>query len=431
VTPRSGRGLAAGAAAIDSARSEAQDSGALPTPARSDQPAVAGAAAAGAGAARTPVALSLAVLAGAHLAVDCFTAVWPVYKTFAGLDLVRAGLIATVASMLANGLQVVFGVIADRGGAKVLLLAGVLGAGAVALLPYVSSYPAMFALVATTAICSAAFHPTGTGAAGALSQQRTGVFVAMFLVGGYLGYASSQLIFTSVYRATGGATVVLLPVSIAAAILVARLVPRATVPASHSLAAWGRAVRGVARRLWPLFAIQVFAGGATMSVVFLLPDLLQTRGAPHWMVEGGGHLAYVIGACLALVPAGHLGDRLGARRVLVVTNLVSGVALLLALREGLSPAAVLALVATFGALNGCNPVIAISEGNRVMPGQSSGASALLMGLPACLSALAPVVAGSLASAARGGTPAGALRWMTLCVPATFVFCLLLPRRVSR
>ena len=387
----------------------------------SDAPSVAAA-----GAARSPIA-SLAVLAGAHLAVDCFTAVWPVYKTVAALDLVRAGLIATVASMLANGLQVVVGDIADRGGAKVLLFAGVLGAGAVALLPYVSSYPAMFALVATSATCSAAFHPTGVGAAGALSQQRTGLFVAVFLVGGYLGYASSQLVFTSVYHLTGGATAVLLPVSILAALFVARLVPRSTA-APQSLVAWGRAVRAVARRLWPLFAIQVCAGAATMSVVFLLPDLLLTRGAPHWMVEGGGHLAYVCGACLALVPAGHLSDRLGARRVLVVTNLVSGVALLLALREGLSPISVLLLFAAFGALNGCNPVIAIAEGNRVMPGQSSGASALLMGLPACISALAPVIAGSLASAAHGGTPAGALRWMALCVPATFVFCLLLPRR---
>jgi MFS transporter, FSR family, fosmidomycin resistance protein len=406
---------------VDSSSPVEQDSAALPTPALSDPPVAA------AGAARTPVALSLAVLAGAHLAVDCFTAVWPVYKTVAALDLVRAGLIATVASMMANGLQVVFGVIADRGGAKTLLLLGVLGAGSVALLPYVSSYPAMFALVATSAICSAAFHPTGTGAAGALTRQRTGVFVAVFLVGGYLGYASSQLVFTSVYRLTHGGTAVLLPVSIVAALLVARLVPRSTAPAPQSLAAWGRAVRAVARGLWPLFAIQVCAGAATMSVVFLLPDLLQSRGAPHWMVEGGGHLMYVCGACLALIPAGYLSDRLGARRVLVLTNLVSGVALLLALREGQSPWTLLLLIATFGALNGCNPVIAISEGNRVMPGQSSGASALLMGLPACLSALAPAIAAALAAPARGGTPAGALRWMALCVPATFLFCLLLPR----
>jgi FSR family fosmidomycin resistance protein-like MFS transporter len=373
------------------------------------------------------VAAGLTALAFGHLAVDCFTAVWPVYKTIAGLDLVRAGLIATVANVLASSLQVGFGIIADRGWAKVLLIAGVLGAGAVVLVPYTSSYAVYFALVATTATCSAAFHPTGTGAAGALSQRRTGVFVALFLVGGYLGYGVSQLAFAAVYRGTGGATVVLLPISIVAALALKRYVPRATaVP--RSLKLWAAGVRAVAGRLWPLFAIQACAGAANMSVVFLLPDLLQARSAPRWMVEGGGHLAFVCGACLALVPAGHGSDRLGARRVLLVTNVLGGILLALALRDGLSAPVLLPLITAFGACNSCNGVVALSEGNRLMPGQTSGVSALLMGLPWCLAAFAPAIAGGLANPAHGGTPAGALRWMALSVPATLAFCLWLPPR---
>ena len=73
-------------------------------------------------------------------------------------------------------------------------------------------------------------------------------------------------------------------------------------------------------RLAPLFAVQTFASTVNVSLIFLLPDLLLSRRAASWIVEGGGHFALVAGSCLALVPAGHASDRWGARRVLVVAN---------------------------------------------------------------------------------------------------------------
>ena len=76
-----------------------------------------------------------------------------------------------------------------------------------------------------------------------------------------------------------------------------------------------------------------------------------------------------------------------------------------------------------------NGVVAISEGNRLLPGQASGVSALLMGMPWCIAALGPVVAGLLADPARGGTPAGALGWFLLLMPFTLAASLLVrPRR---
>ena len=70
----------------------------------------------------------------------------------------------------------------------------------------------------------------------------------------------------------------------------------------------------------------------------------------------------------------------------------------------------------FGALNGVNSVVAVSEGSRVLPGHASAVSALLMGLPWCVAALGPVVAGLLADPARGGTPSAALGWFALLLP---------------
>jgi FSR family fosmidomycin resistance protein-like MFS transporter len=368
----------------------------------------------------------LAVAIG-HLAVDLCTGIWPVYKTMAGLDLAKAGLIATAGSLLGNALQPLFGVLADRGWRKALLVSGLLLAGAVTWSPYVESYAVLFLLVLLTYVGSAAFHPSGTGAAGALSERRTGVMVAVFLTGGYLGYGLSQLVFTATYHANRGGTGVLFLVPLLTGLAVAAMLPRA--PGSgQSLAEWKRALRAELGPLRILFLVQLFASAINLGLVFLLPDLLLARGAPTWIAQGGGHAALVLGGALSLLPAGHAADRFGARRVLVVTNLAAG-ALLTWLVFGPSHSSLeLVVVAGFGAFNGANNVVLVAEGNRLLPGQASAASALLMGFPWCFASLAPVIVGNLADPARGGDPATALGWLSLCVPCTLVVSALVPRR---
>jgi MFS transporter, FSR family, fosmidomycin resistance protein len=373
------------------------------------------------------VGVSLVALACGHLAVDCCSGIWPVYKTIAHLDLAITGAIATTASMVGNGLQIAFGLLADRGYAKMLLVGGALLAGCITLVPYTHSYALMLLLGLGTAVGSAAFHPTGTGSAAALSRERTGMLVALFLAGGYVGYSLSQVVFTATYRSMHGATAVLLLVPMAGAFALWRFVP-APVATPLPLAAWARSVRAAAGRLSVLFAIQVFATAINSSLVFLLPDLLHARGAPSLIVEGGGHFALVLGGCLALLPAGLAADRFGARHVLLATNLLAGIAFLLVLHLDYSPFVLLPLITLFGALNCANNVVVVAAGNRLLPGQNSGVSALLMGFPWCFSSFSSVISGILADPTRGGTATSALGWMAFCIPVTLSICLLLPRR---
>ncbi|MCU0292752.1 MAG: MFS transporter, partial [Thermoanaerobaculaceae bacterium] len=258
--------------------------------------------------------LTLVALSCGHLAVDCCTGIWPVFKTLAHLDLVKAGMIATVGSMTANGLQLVFGTLADRGWRKRLLIGGMTVAGAVTLVPWVGSYALMFALQLATALGSAAFHPAGTGAAAEVSRSRTGVMIGIFLSGGYLGYACSQLIFSAIYLRAPRLTPVILVIPLAVAAGLAMLLPGAS-PDPSSAPRPRPALFPREPRLVPLFAVQLFATAASQSLVFLLPDLMEARQAPHWIVNGGAHFGLVAGSCLALLPAGHLADRWGARRV--------------------------------------------------------------------------------------------------------------------
>ncbi len=359
---------------------------------------------------------TLLALAGAHAAVDCCSGIWPVFKTLAQLDIVAAGLIATIGSMTGNGLQIVFGLLADRGWRKRLIVAGVAVAGAVTFAPWaVRSYPAMGALVLATNVGSAAFHPSATGAAASLSRRRVGFMIALFLSGGYLGYALSQVLFSAVYESAQGLTpvIALLPLAMAAAIAVG--MPTTGQVRPKGSVEW-RTLRGHLGSLAPLFAVQTLAGAVNISLVFLLPDLLVSRGAAPWIVRGGGHFALIAGGALSLIPAGQASDRWSARHMLVFANLTTALALgLLLLSRSASPLDLLVVTAV-GAFNGINNIAAVAEGNRLLPGQASAVSALLMGLPWCVAALGPVVAGVLADPARGGTPAGALGWFMLLMP---------------
>jgi MFS transporter, FSR family, fosmidomycin resistance protein len=359
---------------------------------------------------------TLAALAGGHCAVDCCSGIWPVFKTLAHLDIAAAGLIATIGGMTGNGLQIVFGVLADRGFRNRLIVTGVALAGTVTLVPWVvPSYLVMGALVLVTNVSSAAFHPSATGAAANLSRQRVGFMIAVFLSGGYLGYSLSQFVFSAVYESAPALTpvIALLPVAMAAA-LAAGLPPPAAAR-RHRGIEW-RTLRGHLGSLAPLFAVQTFAGMVNVTLVFLLPDLLLSRHAAPWMVRGGGHFALIAGGCLSLIPAGQASDRWSARRLLVFANLATALSLGLLLLRGSASTLELLFVTAVGAFNGINNIAAVAEGNRLLPGQASAVSALLMGMPWCVAALGPVVAGLLADPARGGTPAGALGWFMLLMP---------------
>ncbi|MBP7799730.1 MAG: hypothetical protein KA072_14010 [Thermoanaerobaculaceae bacterium] len=371
--------------------------------------------------------LTLVALSAAHLAVDCCTGIWPVFKSLAQLDLVKAGLIATVGSMTANGLQVVFGTLADRSWRKHLLVGGTALAGAITLVPYAGSYALMFALQLVTALGSAAFHPAGAGAAGEVSRSRTGVMLGIFLAGGFLGYGFSQLLFSAVYLRSSRLTPVILVIPFAAAAALAMLLPSTPITkpvGSHRKQAFGAQAPG----LLPLFGVQVFATTIFQALVFLLPELMASRQAPGWITNGGAHFGLVAGGSLALLPAGYSADHWGARRVLMVGNAATGLLLALLLAGSAPPIMALVLVTAYGLFNGVNTVVTVAEGNRLLPGHASAVSSLLMGVPWCIGAIGPVAAGALAGPSHGGSPTVALTWLGLAIPLALVSAVLVRPR---
>jgi FSR family fosmidomycin resistance protein-like MFS transporter len=374
---------------------------------------------------RRRATLGLGALAFGHLAVDCCTGIFPVYKTLAHLDLHFAGVVATVAGVLSNALQLGFGALADRGHSRALLVLGTLGAGAVVFAPFVEQSGLTFALVLATSIGSAAFHPVAAGATGELSQKRAGLLLALFLSGGYVGYSLSQLAFTALFRRSVTWALFIVPALAALALLRFGDIRR------HSAdAAPPQPLQSAWRSLVPLFAVQALAATVNVSLVFLLPDLLLELHAPAWAAEGGGHFALVAGGALALLPAGHAADRFGARGVLGAALVLAGLCLSLVLGAHLAPMTLMLTLTAFGAFISASNVVAVSSGNRLAPGRGAGVSALLMGLPWALAALGPLVAGTLADPRSSGTPSSALAWVGACLPLAFAAALTVPRLSS-
>lgn len=374
------------------------------------------------GSGRRRAALGLGALALGHLAVDCCAGVFPVYKTLAHLDLRFAGVVATIAGIVSNVLQVGFGALADRGHTRSLLVLGTLAAGSIVFAPFFGEPALLAVLVLATSIGSAAFHPVAAGVTGELSARRAGLMMALFLAGGYVGFGLSQLVFTSLYRR--GASWALFFVPVLAAVALARFGDVRSRPGTSGPSS---SLLGARRALVSLFAVQALGAAVNVSLIFLLPDLLLELHAPRWVAEGGGHFALVAGGAVALVPAGHATDRFGARGVLSASLVCAAAAFALVLGGRLSTLQLMLALTSFGAFVSASNVVVVSTGNQLAPGRGAGVSALLMGLPWALAALGPVVAGVLADPRRGGAPSRAMWWLGLGLPLALGAALSIPK----
>ncbi len=364
-----------------------------------------------------------------HFAVDSFTGIWPIYKTLAGLDLVKAGLIASIGGFAGNSLQIVFGYLGDKGWSRLLLSFGVFAAGSIILVPYIetSNYLLMGILVMFTYLGSSAYHPSGTGTASTFTTVSTGKVTALFLSGGFVGYAFSQLLFTKIYTETGGKPAIMFLLAVVVGGLLFFLAPSAAKQTTKTSNFW-TATRGIRQPLTFLYIVMICASGVNMVLVFLLPDVLQAKQASIWMIYGGGHMVMVMGGCTGLLPAGHLADKYGPRQVMMVGLVALGVLLpVVAMFDGNSSITLAILLFLLGVSSSTCNVVGVTYGNRLMPKHTRTVSGLLMGSAWCVAGVSTFIGGWLADPKYGGSPERALLWFIAAIVCGFVFSFLLPR----
>ncbi|MEN6375840.1 MAG: MFS transporter [Smithella sp.] len=353
----------------------------------------------------------------AHIMVDFMgLSVWPVYKTLAGLDVAKAGWIATVIAMSGTALQPLFGSIADRFGTRRVILLGTLLTyfslllGPLAdyqttlnrLLPTLFGlsgfYLVVFVILAAGRLGQDMFHPAGAGLAGSFSVRHGSTFLAVFIAVGSIGFGLSQIGFRTAYNNLDHHTEILfLPVLILWAFVWVWCRPaEASQERKLSVIASLTALRPVAGQIFVLFLILAISSGVASGLFFLMPEFAHEKGYPSWIGQGGAFGLIIFGATVFMVPMGHLADRIGRRRMLIAMTILSAASYHAIVRLTLPVPAFIALCIAGGAFLGTVNPLGVAFGQWIAPRENvSIVSAILMGWAWCLGGTVISIAGEL------------------------------------
>jgi FSR family fosmidomycin resistance protein-like MFS transporter len=379
------------------------------------------------------VSKSLLLLWVSHFFMDFFTGIWPIYKTIAQIDIAQAGLIAGVSGFLGEILQLFFGYFSDRGHRKRVLLLGLILSSSIIWITFTTHIFSSFFLLLLLMVGSGSFHPAAMGIASNLAGEKKGSTILLFASGGAIGLGVSQLAFTKLRELFAGhAFIVVLPLMAVILWLYFHQFPNQTYSKPAPLRTFFKPIMHCRKQLFLLYLSQVAVQGLMLSFTFLLPDILRMRSCHGWLCMGGGHLCFIAGAALTMLPAGWLCDRYGQKKVLLGVVSLACVFFFFFLT---SPPSTLTgmsfLLVSLGSFLGIiNPII-VSWGHRLVPESPSTVSALLMGFAWCFSSLGPACAGLLVKYYQNQPYLSALASLGSLLFLIFFFIALMPRPVSK
>ncbi len=367
-----------------------------------------------------------------HLFVDFFTGIWAIYKTIAAVPIAQAGFITGISGLVGELLQIVFGYFSDRGHRKLILMIGLVLSSTIIWMTFVENIYGLFFILLALMIGSSAFHPAATGIASSLSHDRKGQSILFFSFGGAIGFGISQLTFTQILHTFNcHAYILLLPVM--GVFLVLFLHPFPLVASGRkplTLQSFCAPFYKYRKELILLYLSQVFYQGLRSTLFFLFPDIFLLKGYHSWICMGGGHLCFVAGSFLTMVPAGYLSDRYGQKSILLITVFATIVLFYAFLMlDALPLSLTLILLICLGAFFGIINPLVISWGNYLIPESPSTVSALLMGFAWCVGNLGPAVAGLLISCFSDNAYIHTLLLMGFLLIAVFFLILRMPGRV--
>jgi MFS transporter, FSR family, fosmidomycin resistance protein len=354
----------------------------------------------------------IAILWLGHFLVDMMIGIWSVHKTISGLNLAIAGLIGGVCAFAGEGMQVLFGSLCDKGYQKALIIGGAIATTASSWFVSTESYYILFLLYLLTCMGSGAFHPSAVSTMSDLGS-RQGLLIGLFTTGGSLGMAFSQILYMRTHAWFEGQVQWLsLPVVLlvlAASLAPIKKRPANTAPPHHrGLKVFVRFFKQ--KEFLALYINQVCLASLYWGAMFLLPDILSTRGYSPSLSFGGGHMIYILSGALMMVPAGYLADRFSSRIVILCATLISLCFFYLFLFQPyLEEYTVYLLLFAIGSCLGIITPTGVALGTRSAPNQKGAVGAFCMGLVWCVSeGIGLGLGGFLATCFEEDAPAKAL-----------------------
>ena len=326
----------------------------------------------------------MALVTGGHFLNDCygsfFAPILPLLIEKLSLSLTMASGLAAISSITSAVFQPLYGMASDRIQGRVFIVLGPLLSTVCMSLIGVAPNAALVGLMLLMAgIGSAAFHPQAVAAAGAVSGERKGFGISVFIFGGSLGFALGPLAIIGAVHLWGleRSYYAMIPGLCSVLLLGLCLKVPEGVAGRRRMLSLAAAFKGTQKSMALLFSVAVIREFSRLAVVTFLPIFLAMRGRS--LAAGGVTLAlFSLAGALGGMVGGWLSDAWGRKLVIVASGVVC-VPLLhgMFLSEGL--VALLFLILAAGALSGANSVI-IAFAQELVPARSGTASSLVMGL---------------------------------------------------
>ncbi len=328
---------------------------------------------------------ALAVLMLGHFSNDMLGGVlpilFPLMKLQYGLTNAQLGLVTLAFTAMSSLTQPIFGYFSDTHGRRWFVPATLIwGAFWASTYGFATNYLVFIVLAGLAGIGSGAFHPLGASNAAAVSSnEHRNAAMSWYTVSGAVGYGLGPIIGSILLAAFGAkGTIWLLVPGLTAAALIwpqMRLVERAR----EARAAFNQAIE--AKPAWGTLTRVILV---TMCRSWVFLSVLQM--SPIWYAELGfdrsfyGPLTTVIimAGAVGTLFGGNFADRLGQRRVIISTLLLTIPALLM--YAAFPGPQGLVLGAIFGFLCDASISVTLVMAQRLVPGRVGIASGVILGL---------------------------------------------------
>jgi MFS transporter, FSR family, fosmidomycin resistance protein len=324
------------------------------------------------------------VISGMHFFVDIYSGFFPVYLVIAGLDPVTSALIASSSSFIANALQPLLGLWADRSRGKPSVFLGILG-GALCMsaIGLTQNFALLFVLVLVGKLGVSLFHPAAASIASESGGSRRELGFSVFTAIGTVGYSLSQPVFsacTSVAGLRGSVYLAIPGVLIAFAYLLFLPVQSQGTGSRLAGADMTAALRRHTRQLGILFVVMVVRQAFIMTVTFFVAKLYEEWGAGRAAYATASTI-FIFAGAMSVLLMGLLRREMEPRRVLLFSCLSPLPFYAAFLAFGASGNLALAglFLGLTGFLSNTGHVANVVTGQRLVPELSSLVSGILMG----------------------------------------------------
>jgi FSR family fosmidomycin resistance protein-like MFS transporter len=324
----------------------------------------------------------------------------PFLVLYYGLSYGAAASLVLASSIVSTVIQPLFGWLGDRIDRPWFMSLGILMAGCgVALIGFVDGYWLMFASASFCGIGVALFHPEGGKLANIVAGSAKGTGIANFSVGGNIGFALGPAIAAFALTTFGmpGLALFLVPAVISSAILLSQT--KAYMRFGRQEAEQRQAAgQGDESDDWPGFlkltSVNVLRSIVATGLMVFIPlywvaVLGQTEELGALMLS-----LYSLFGAVATFFGGRLADRIGFKRIILLSACISTPLLIAFVLSGsLVPATILVLLASLALSMAYSPIVAL--GQSYLPNRLGLASGISLGVVVSIGGMSSPVIGTV------------------------------------